>query len=74
MAYDPTAASTAPPTTPTSQIPLADDLSANSVTPVKSNGCRNVLIGCGCLTALVLAGTFWVVIKVFNWMQNPYQR
>ena len=68
MAYDPTAASTAPPTTPTSQIPLADDLSDNSVTPVKSNGCRNVLIGCGCLTAvsfaLVLAGTFWVVS---NW-------
>lgn len=65
MSSGPTVNSTAPPTTPTKQIPLADDLSAKAAPPAKSNGCRNLLIGCGCLTAvsfaLGMAGTYWVV-------------
>ncbi|MEE3373338.1 MAG: hypothetical protein VX346_28640 [Planctomycetota bacterium] len=46
------------------QIPLPGGPSPTAATPKKSKGCRNLMIGCGCLTAvsllLALAGTFWV--------------
>ncbi|MBB73105.1 MAG: hypothetical protein CMJ75_01185 [Planctomycetaceae bacterium] len=50
------------------QIPLPDVPPPTTATPVKSNGCRNLMIGCGCLAAvaipITLAGTIWAV---FNW-------
>ena len=67
MSDDPTVDSTSHPPPPR-QIPLPNGASPAATPPTQSKGCRNLLLGCGCLTAvgfvIATVGSFWVVS---NW-------
>ena len=67
MSHDPTVDSTSHQTTPR-QIPLPNGASPAAASPAQSKGCRNLLLGCGCLTAvgfvIAIVGSYWVVS---NW-------
>jgi hypothetical protein len=67
MRHDPTVDSTNHLTTPR-QIPVPNDVSPAAAPPAQSKGCRNLLLGCGCLIVLgfviATAGSLWVMS---NW-------
>ena len=67
MCHDPTVDSTTHLTTPR-QIPLPNAASPAATSPAQSKGCRNLLLGCGCLIAvgfvIAAVGSYWVMS---NW-------